>query len=113
MELLRIGVNTLTEDPAIQRWSNVANFNPIFHADDACLDPQYQVSFTTSGGIMADEMGLGKTITMLSLILSNPRIPDPECTYDKTLNLFQVTTLVICPPHIVDQWANEITSRTS
>ena len=36
-------------------------------------DKKYQNTFTTRGGIFADEMGLGKTISIISLIISNPR----------------------------------------
>ena len=44
------------------------------------------------GGIVADEMGLGKTLMMIGLMFVN----------------FKRRTLIIVPPVLLDQWANEI-----
>lgn len=44
------------------------------------------------GGIYADEMGLGKTFTMIATMFIN----------------FKRRTLIVLPPVLVEQWANEI-----
>ena len=53
-------------------------------------DEKYVNYFETQGGIFADEMGLGKTISMIALILSNPRIKktssDESAIFDKTIS---------------------------
>jgi SNF2 family DNA or RNA helicase len=48
------------------------------------------------GGFIADEMGLGKTIMMIGLFIVN----------------FLPKTLIIVPPILMDQWANEIYRTT-
>jgi SNF2 family DNA or RNA helicase len=48
------------------------------------------------GGFIADEMGLGKTILMISSFIVN----------------FLPNTLVILPPILIEQWANEIYRTT-
>ena len=49
------------------------------------------------GGFIADEMGLGKTILMISSFIVN----------------FLPNTLVVLPPILIEQWANEIYRTTS
>ena len=49
-------------------------------------DEKYQNYVKTQGGIFADEMGLGKTISMISLILSNPRIKKSSGDYGETVS---------------------------
>lgn len=94
-----------------------------FHVGDVDIrNPDFQNSFQTQGGIFADEMGLGKTISMISLILSNPRIPKPDGNYHpciRTAEAFEKeplfespATLVICPSHLVNQWTEEIKKNT-
>ena len=62
-------------------------------------------------GVMADEMGLGKTVTLLSLILSNPRTTTPDGKLkreDRKKALFESkSSLVICPNQLITQWENE------
>jgi len=48
------------------------------------------------GGIIADEMGLGKTITMIGTMFCN----------------FLKKTLIIVPPVLIKQWANELFRTT-
>ena len=48
------------------------------------------------GGFIADEMGLGKTILMIGLMYAN----------------FQSHTLIILPPILIEQWANQIYKTT-
>ncbi|GAA5933497.1 hypothetical protein JCM10213_001290 [Rhodosporidiobolus nylandii] len=55
------------------------------------------------GGILADDMGLGKTIQLLSLILANPS--DRKACRSKT-------TLVICPLALMEQWKQEIMTKS-
>ena len=60
---------------------------------------------------MADEMGLGKTVSILSLILSNPRTTTPEGKLkieDRKKALFESkSSLIICPNQLIIQWQNE------
>ena len=66
-------------------------------------------------GIMADEMGLGKTITILSLILSNPRTKTEDgklIIEDRDEAVFESkSSLVICPNQLIAQWKNELTNH--
>ena len=51
----------------------------IFVGSSSHYEDETNIShFETQGGIFSDEMGLGKTISLISLILSNPRIKKPE-----------------------------------
>ena len=60
--------------------------------------------FRWRGGILADEMGLGKTMTIAGLILSKSFAPTAKD--DLKANL------VICPSHLVKQWADELREKT-
>ena len=44
------------------------------------------------GGLIADEMGLGKTLLMIGTMFTN----------------FLPKTIIIVPPILIEQWANEI-----
>eukprot|EP00339_Tiarina_fusa_P010459 CAMPEP_0117004872 /NCGR_PEP_ID=MMETSP0472-20121206/5692_1 /TAXON_ID=693140 ORGANISM="Tiarina fusus, Strain LIS" /NCGR_SAMPLE_ID=MMETSP0472 /ASSEMBLY_ACC=CAM_ASM_000603 /LENGTH=251 /DNA_ID=CAMNT_0004705955 /DNA_START=571 /DNA_END=1323 /DNA_ORIENTATION=+ len=96
------------EEPWSRRENNFVHTEKWnFHLKDHSVSP---ISFSLRGGIMADEMGLGKTISMLSLILSNPRQPselNPN-EFEKNHNgnvLYEIKgTLVVCAPHLVAQW---------
>jgi SNF2 family DNA or RNA helicase len=69
---------------------------------------QYNVKLSPKGGILADEMGLGKTMEMLGLILANPMKVAP-----KNGSFFSTkATLIICPNHLIAQWASEIEKHT-
>lgn len=50
------------------------------------------------GGFVLSATGTGKTVQILALILSNP---------------INEKTLIVCPPHLVYNWANEIKKHTS
>ena len=82
-------------------------------------DKQYKNYFTTQGGMFCDEMGLGKTISLISLILSNPRNTNEKgqyipCIHEYTKSFFQTkSTLIVCPSHIVSQWSKEIESHST
>jgi SNF2 family DNA or RNA helicase len=51
---------------------------------------------TVNGGLVADEMGLGKTITMLSLVIGNPK----------------ALTLIVLPKALLNQWEKIILTLT-
>ncbi|KAH7335005.1 SNF2 family N-terminal domain-containing protein [Rhizoctonia solani] len=55
-----------------------------------------------AGGILADDMGLGKTMQTIALIVKNP----PEKRNPRK------STLVVAPAALLDQWKEEILSRT-
>ena len=50
------------------------------------------ISTNVRGGLIADEMGLGKTLLMIGTMFTN----------------FLPKTIIIVPPILIDQWANEI-----
>jgi len=69
----------------------------------------YKMNF--KGGILSDEMGLGKTITTIGLITSNK---STNTEYKTQNNKFKTnSTLIICPNHLAEQWANEIKKCSS
>jgi SNF2 family DNA or RNA helicase len=60
-------------------------------------------------------MGLGKTIEVLSLILGNPQGPDTPYTqtfFEGVPRIRTRATLVLCPSHLVKQWAVEACNKT-
>ena len=64
-------------------------------------------------------MRLGKTVTMISLILSNPRVKNEDGDYfihkdDPRLSaVFEIkATLIICPSQLVEQWYNEFKAHS-
>ncbi|KAK1986174.1 DNA repair protein RAD8 [Colletotrichum cereale] len=67
------------------------------------------------GGVLAHDIGYGKTIVTLGLIDTSDANPENEANSirDRTMWLGNTSlihlkaTLVIVPPHIVSQWANE------
>ncbi|KAF3181411.1 hypothetical protein EYR41_004936 [Orbilia oligospora] len=65
------------------------------------------------GGILAEEMGLGKTVELISLLALHKRhIPSGEETvwdsFSGTKIRTSASTLIICPPSIMQQWINEL-----
>jgi SNF2 family DNA or RNA helicase len=89
----------------------------ILNPDAHITDTKYQESFTSSGGMMADEMGLGKTISMIALILSNPRKTNSNGEFSSLGGEYVVyeskATLILCPSQLITQWEREITTHTS
>ena len=59
-------------------------------------------------GILADSMGLGKTLTALALIFSHRPI---ELKKNKLCDT--MTTLVICPTSLIDEWSRELHRQIS
>ncbi|KAF3903376.1 hypothetical protein ABW20_dc0104395 [Dactylellina cionopaga] len=69
--------------------------------------------FRVRGGILAEEMGLGKTVELISLLSLHKReIPEGKETIYDTYSGAEVraspSTLIICPPSIMQQWVNEL-----
>jgi hypothetical protein len=60
------------------------------------------------GGVIADAVGYGKTATILALISATRKaaIPDPSST-DGAIPIN--ATLILVPPHLIDQWEREVT----
>ena len=68
-------------------------------SSDSYEDENYMSYFETQGGIFADEMGLGKTISMIALILSNPRHKIASSTnetavFEKTISEVRTSELL-------------------
>lgn len=68
------------------------------------------------GGVLADRPSFGKTVTTIALIQSEfedsrlieDRVEESCPSIPNVGNLFDVgATLIICPPHIVEQWQEE------
>ena len=75
------------------------------------LSSNKYLKLNSSGGILSDEMGLGKTITSIALITANPcnNLTFMKTSEYNSLNkLNSKATLILCPPHIVNQWKDEI-----
>ena len=90
--------------------------SPLMYANKKMYkDEKYKNSFTTKGGMFCDEMGLGKTISLISLILSNPRDKNRKDEYDIIGESKYQThaTLVVCPSHLVSQWVKEIETHST
>lgn len=84
-------------------FANINRFN-IFKGKPSLDNAE---GFKISGGIFADEMGLGKTISLIALILSNPCKSIPKLENSSHLHFGTKATLVICIPHLIEQWFKE------
>ncbi|CAI6335508.1 unnamed protein product [Periconia digitata] len=82
------------------------------------VEAKAEVDMTLRGGVLADLPSFGKTVTTIALIESELQ----KCTLDQIVAqnrkispefpalIELVSTLVICPPHIVRQWRLEFES---
>ncbi|SGZ31931.1 BQ5605_C042g12047 [Microbotryum silenes-dioicae] len=61
------------------------------------------------GGMLCDGMGLGKTVQMIALMLSNPPTGKVKNAEGKKCK----TTLIVCPLALMQQWKDEIKTKTS
>ncbi|SCV70542.1 BQ2448_1936 [Microbotryum intermedium] len=61
------------------------------------------------GGMLCDDMGLGKTVQMIALMLSNP----PTGKVKNAEGKQRKTTLIVCPPSLMQQWKDEIKTKSS
>ena len=93
------------------------NWKPV-NASERRDNKSLSLSFTVKGGVLADEMGLGKTLTLLSLIVNQPRKLDAKSKFvpvfgtpNKNIEYVK-TTLVICPSQLVAQWGEQIALYT-
>ncbi|KAI8376541.1 SNF2 family N-terminal domain-containing protein [Radiomyces spectabilis] len=60
---------------------------------------------SSSGGILADDMGLGKTIQTIALVASTKAAENND--------EHRRTTLIVTPLALIQQWANEIRTKTT
>ena len=113
--------STLAKIPGMSKYYNMNFYDKCKSTGITTKSDQLMDGFTLRGGIMADEMGLGKTISMIALILCNPRkkVLNPiskknefEITHKNKTFIETKATLVICAPHLVAQWAKEIKSKS-
>jgi SNF2 family DNA or RNA helicase len=65
-----------------------------------------QESLPIRGGMIADDCGTGKTITMLTVILQRFRIARRD--FEAGAIGPWKPTIIICPPHVVDVWFDEV-----
>jgi len=81
-------------------------YNPILYKYTDC---KQIMSIKTKGGYLSDSMGLGKTISMLALIATNIiNIPDKIMNMNGQRKIISKATVILCPSHLVKQWATEI-----
>ena len=59
-----------------------------------------------AGGLLTDRMGMGKTLTLISLCESQRLVEDKQ-------NTKPMSTLVLCPAHVLTHWAHEIAKYTN
>ncbi|KAG6849134.1 hypothetical protein H0H93_011044 [Arthromyces matolae] len=100
-------------------WETVQEGNATWYLNrlTGSLSPSPPQPYHALGGILAEEPGLGKTLESISLILLNPAPPernpsmirwDPEARLEvKAIK----TTLIVTPPTLASQWADELAAH--
>ncbi|KAG6889213.1 hypothetical protein C0995_002673 [Termitomyces sp. Mi166 len=100
-------------------WEKVVQGNSTWYLNrlSGALSDSLPEVYPALGGILAEEPGLGKTLESISLILLNPAPPernpsvtrwDPEARIE--VKAIQ-TTLIVTPPALASQWADELAAH--
>ncbi|KNZ77948.1 hypothetical protein J132_02888 [Termitomyces sp. J132] len=100
-------------------WEKVQEGNSTWYLNrlSGSLSETLPEVYPALGGILAEEPGLGKTLESISLILLNPAPPernpsmtrwDPEARLE--VKAIQ-TTLIVTPPALASQWADELAAH--
>ncbi|KAG6844323.1 hypothetical protein H0H87_007807 [Tephrocybe sp. NHM501043] len=100
-------------------WEPVHEGNATWYLNrlSGVLSPSLPEMYPALGGMLAEEPGLGKTLESISLILLNPAPVErnPSVTRWDTEAQLDVraikTTLIVTPPALASQWADELAAH--
>ncbi|KAG5652712.1 hypothetical protein H0H81_003963, partial [Sphagnurus paluster] len=105
--------------PEFSFWDQVEEGNQTWYVNrlSGALAPELPETTPALGGILAEEPGLGKTLESIALILMNPAPPErnPSVTRWDPVAKLEVkaikTTLIVTPPALASQWADELAAH--